>query len=204
MTEPRTSERLRTHLASRWIDIVCVAWVIVVGIAVLAPALVHGAAIGPYDILSQGGLTAHPGGVNDALRGDQIEQMIPWTNLAWTQVHAGHLPLWNSYNVMGTPLAFNWQSATFSLPALIGYLLPLNLAYTTQVIATLIIAGTGAYMLCRLLRLSPVASAFAGVVFELSGPLFTWLGWPIASVFSWIGWILTGFILIQRGRHRAR
>lgn len=204
MTEPTTSERLRTHLASRWIDIACVAWVVLVGIAVLAPGLVHGTSLGPYDILNQGGLTAHHGAANDALLGDQIEQMIPWTNLAWTQVHAGHLPLWNSYNVMGTPLAFNWQSATFSLPALVSYLLPLSLSYTTQVIVTLIVAGCGAYVLCRLLRLSPVASAFGGVTFELSGPLFSWLGWPIASVFSWLGWILAGFILIQRGQHRAR
>ena len=204
MTEPSTSEGLGTHLASRWIDLACIAWVVLVGIAVLAPALAHGISIGPYDILSQGGLTAHSAVPNDALLGDQIEQMIPWTNLAWTQVHAGHLPLWNSYNVMGTPLAFNWQSATFSFPALVGYLLPLSLAYTTQVIVTLIVAGCGAYMLCRLLRIGPVASAFAGVAFELCGPFFTWLGWPIAAVFSWLGWILAGFILIQRGQHRAR
>ena len=204
MREPTASERLRTLLASRWIDFVSVAWVLLVGIAVLAPALVHGASIGPYDILSQYGLTAHPGTVKDALRSDQIDQMIPWANLAWTQVHAGHLPLWNSYNVMGTPLAFNWQSATFSVPALISYLLPLNLAYTAQVTMTVMVAGSGAYMLCRVLRLSPAASAFGGVVFELCGPLFTWLGWPIASVFSWTGWILAGFIFIQRGQHRAR
>ena len=199
-----TSKKLRHSLATRWIDIVCVAWVVLVGVAVLAPAFVHGASIGPYDILSLGGLTAHRGGVNDSLLSDQIEQMIPWTNLAWTQVHAGHLPLWNSYNVMGTPLAFNWQSAAFSVPALISYLVPLSLAYTTQVIVTLVVAGSGAYMFCRLLRLSPVASAFGGVVFELCGPLFVWLGWPIASVLSWTGWILAGFILIQRGQHRTR
>ena len=204
MTKPGKSERLRAHLASRWIDIACVAWVVLVGVAVLAPTLAHGISIGPYDILSQGGLTAHRAVPNDALQGDQIQQMIPWTNLAWTQVHAGHLPLWNSYNVMGTPLAFNWQSATFSVPTLVGYLLPLSLAYTAQVIVTLIVAGCGAYMLCRLLRLGPVASAFGGVAFELCGPFFTWLGWPIAAVFSWLGWILAGFILIQRGRHRAR
>ncbi len=204
MTEVDTPKELRHSLASGWIDVVCVAWVVIVGVAVLAPAFVHGASIGPYDILSQGGLTAHPGAVNDPLLGDQIEQMIPWTNLAWTQVHAGHLPLWNSYNVMGTPLAFNWQSATFSVPALFSYLVPLSLAYTTQVIVTLVVAGSGAYVLCRLLRLSPVASAFGGVAFQLSGPLFTWLGRPIASVLSWTGWILAGLVLIQRGQHRTR
>ena len=177
---------------------------VLVGIAVLTPALVHGASIGPYDILSQFGLTAHPSAVKDGLLVDQIDQMIPWATLSWTQVHAGHLPLWNSYNVLGTPLAFNWQSASFSVPALISYLLPLSLVYTTQVLVTVIVAGSGAYLLCRILGLGAVASAFGGVVFELAGPMFHWLGWPIASVFSWTGWILAGFILIQQGRHRAR
>jgi membrane protein YfhO len=183
---------------------VCVAWVVLVGFALLVPALVHGASIGPYDILSQFGLTAHTSAVKDGLQADQIDQMIPWATLSWTQVHAGHLPLWNSYNVLGTPLAFNWQSATFSVPALISYLLPLSLVYTTQVLVTLIVAGTGAYVLCRVLGLGAIASAFGGVTFELAGPLFAWLGWPIASVLSWTGWILAGFILIQRGQHRAR
>jgi hypothetical protein len=203
-TGTRTSRRLHTPVTPWWIDAVCVAWVVLVGIAVLTPALVHGASIGPYDILSQFGLTAHPSAVRDGLLTDQIYQMIPWATLSWTQVHAGHLPLWNSYNVLGMPLAFNWQSATFSLPALISYLLPLSLVYTTQVLVTLIVAGSGAYVLCRVLRLGAVASAFGGVVFELAGPLFQWLGWPIASVLSWTGWILAGFILIQRGQHRAR
>ena len=198
------SGRLGARVASIWLDAACVAWVVLVGIAVLVPALVHGASIGPYDILSQYGLTAHPSAVKDGLQTDQIDQMIPWATLAWTQVHLGHLPLWNSYNVLGTPLAFNWQSATFSVPALISYLLPLSLVYTTQVLVTLIVAGSGAYVFCRVLRLGALASAFGGVVFELAGPLFVWLGWPIACVFSWTGWILAGFILIQRGRHRAR
>ena len=79
--------------------------------------------------------------------------MIPWSTLAWTQVHHGHLPLWNPYSGLGLPLAFNWQSAVFSLPALIGYLLPLHLAYTAQIIVTLVVAGTGAYALARVLGL---------------------------------------------------
>ena len=43
----------------------------------------------------------------------------------------------------------HWQSATFSVPSLIGYLFPLRLAYTVGVMVTLVIAGTGAYVLGR-------------------------------------------------------
>ena len=142
--------------------------------------------------------------VHDQLVGDQITQMIPWTNLAWTQVHNGHLPLWNPYTAMGTPLAFNWQSATFSLPALLGYLFPLRLDYTVQVLVTFVIAGTGVYVLGRVLRCGALASAFAATMFELSGAFMLYSGWPIAAVLSWAGWLLAAAILIMRGGHRAR
>jgi hypothetical protein len=181
-----------------------VAWVVLAAVAVLVPALARGGSLGSYDILSQFGLTVGPGPVHNALLNDPIDQMIPWATLAWTQVHDGHLPLWNQYSALGMPLAFNWQSSVFSIPSLVGYLVPLRLVYTCQVLVTLVIAGTGAYVLGRVLHLGVMASAFAGVAFELSGPFFTWIGWPIASVASWTGWILAGIVLIQRGRHRGR
>ncbi len=114
----------------------------------LLPALSRGRMLGAYDWLSQYGLTEHAGTVvRDPFSGDQITQMIPWTNLAWSQVHQGHVPLWNPWSALGMPLAFNWQSATFSLPALVGYAAPLRYAYTVQVIVTLWVAGSGAYFL---------------------------------------------------------
>ena len=59
-----------------------------------------------------------------ARRSTRSPSFIPWTKLAWTQVHHGQLPLWNPYSVLGLPLAFNWQAGTFSVPALLGYLVP--------------------------------------------------------------------------------
>jgi Bacterial membrane protein YfhO len=189
-----------------WVrHVVGVGWVLAAAICVMIPALHHGLSLGEYDWLSSYGLLQQPGVlVHNAFAGDQINEMIPWTTLAWTQVHAGHLPLWNPYSALGLPLTFNWQSATFSLPNLIGYLFPVRLIYTVQVLSTLVIAGTGAYVLGRVLRLSIVACALAGTVFELSGPFFVWLGWPIASVVSWSGWLFAAVILIVRGEHRIR
>jgi hypothetical protein len=182
-----------------------IGWVLVAAILVMLPALRHGVSLGEYDWLSNYGiLQQHGVQVHDAFAGDQINEMIPWTTLAWTQVHQGHLPLWNPYSALGMPLAFNWQSATFSLPNLLGYLFPLRLMFTVQVLTTLFIAGTGAYVLGRVLRLSVFACALAGTVFELSGPFFVWLGWPIASVVAWTGWLLAAVVLIVRGRHRIR
>lgn len=181
-----------------------IAWLVVAAIAVLTPALSHGTSLGPYDWLARYGLSKQPGVMINDIHGDQITQMIPWTQLAWTQVHSGHLPLWNSYSALGMPLAFNWQSAVFSLPALVGYLVPLRLAFTAQVFVTLVVAGSGAYVLAWIMKMDVLACTLAGTVFELSGAFMFWLGWPIGSVLSWSGWLFAAVLLILREGHRAR
>ncbi len=205
MTPDIVSSTRRARLSARWPDLVGLAWVVVAGCCVLAPAIVHGASLGPYDLLARYGVTSQRGvAVLNTGHGDQIREMIPWTALAWTQVHHGHLPLWNPYSALGMPLAFNWQSSAFSVPALIGYLFPLHLAYTVGVITTLVIAGTGAYVLGRVLGLGVLGSALAGTVFELGGSFMEWLGWPVAGVMSWAGWVFAAAVLVVRGGRRVR
>ena len=174
------------------------------GVAVLLPALIHGLYLGPYDILSTVGLTAQHGVVvhNPSMR-DLTSLFIPFTDQVWTQVHQGHLPLWNPFSGLGMPLAFNWESAPFGLPALIGYLVPLRLAYSVGVLVTVAVAGTGAYVFGRLLHLGVVASAFIGTVFVLGGPVMSLVGWSSTSVSSWTGWLFAAAVLIVRGRRRA-
>jgi hypothetical protein len=200
-TSPDDGRRITRRLH----DVLGIGWIIAAGGAFLSPALARGSSLGSYTQLLRVGLSQGPlQAVRNPLGSDQITQMIPWAAVSWTEVHAGHLPLWNPYNALGMPLAFNWQSAVFSLPNLVGYLFPLRLAYTAQVLTTLVVAGSGAYVLARVLRCGAVAAAFAGTVFELSGAFMIYLGWPIASVFSWSGWLLAATILVIRGQRRAR
>ncbi len=188
----------------RWSDVAGVAWVVAASLAVLTPALGHGSYLGPFDILGHLGLSSIPGTVvhNPSLR-DQISLFVPSTQQVWLQVHQGHLPLWNPDSGLGLPLAFNWESAPFGLPALVGYLVPLRLAYTAGVLVTLVVAGTGGYVFARLLRLGVIASAFVGTVFVLSGPMMALLGWSATSVGSWAGWLFAATLLVLRGRRRA-
>src|SRR6202166_3957192 len=189
---------------SAWVrDAAGLAWTSAAAALVLLPALRPGVSLGPFDLLSRFGLTRHVGvAVHNYVQADQIQQFVPWTNLAWHQVHSGQLPLWNPENVLGMPLAFNWQSGVFSLPALVGYLLPVSYAYTAIVLTKLVIAGTGAYALCRVLGLGPLAAAFGGTAFELSGPMVVHAGWPHTSVTCWAGWVLFAVVGIIRGTHR--
>jgi hypothetical protein len=185
-------------------DLLGIAWVVAAGVAVLIPALIHGIYLGPFDILSTNGLTAQQGGVvhNFDLR-DLITSFIPSTEQAWMQVHNGHLPLWNPYSALGLPLAFNWQSAPFGLPALVGYLVPLHWAFTVGVLVTVVVAGTGGYVFARVLRLGVIPSAFVGTIFVLSGSMVALLGWSATSVGSWSGWLFATAILVVRGNRRG-
>ena len=182
-----------------------VLWVLVAAGAGLVPALAHGWSLGNYAVQTlYGGLASSGAKVHYTQASDQLTLFMPLSNLAWTQVHHGHLPLWNPYNALGLPLAFNWESATFSVPVLLGYLVPLHLAYTVQVLVTYAIAGTGAYVLGRVLGLGVLGSVMAGTVFELSGPVFGLVGWSFGGVMAWAGWLLVAVVFIMRGRHRGR
>jgi hypothetical protein len=178
--------------------------VVVAGLAVLVPVLIHGRVIGETDILSHYGVTKQPGVAGHIYQNaDVADSLIPWSYTVWQQVHHGHLPLWNPFAGLGMPLAFNWQSAPFSLSSLVGYLVPVRDALTTGVVVDVIVAGTGGYVLGRVLGMSKVASASVGIVFELSGPFVAWFGYPFPSVIGWSGWIFALGILILRQRHRA-
>ncbi len=190
----------------RWrVDAACATWLIFLAAALLAPVLMHGGISGPLDILSKFGLNAQPDvTVHNRITQDQASEIIPWMTLAWSQVHAGHIPLWNSASGLGMPLAFNWQSAVFGLPSLVGYVFPLRYDPTIQMLVTLAVAGTGVYAFCRSLGMRTLACVFAATAFELSGPMVAWLGWPVASVASWTGWLCAAAMLVARGRRRAR
>ena len=77
-------------------DIFALAWIAIAGLAVLIPALSHGAGIYSYTAVE-----------------DKVDSAIPLSTLAWREVHAGHLPLWNPYSALGLPLAFNLNSMAF-------------------------------------------------------------------------------------------
>ena len=187
----------RRFLRRPWTTVAAVAWLVILAMAYLAPAVSNGTSLGPFDILESFGLGQVHGVVpyNPVVL-DQIAQMAPWNFLDWTQVHGGHLPLWDAYSGMGTPLAFNFQSAPFALSTIAGYLVPLRFAYTMAVFTKMVLAGTGVFFFCRTIKLSNLSALFAASVFELSGSFTGWLGWPQSSVICLIGWTLGATVLV--------
>jgi hypothetical protein len=198
-----TADRSAPH--PRWIDALGILWILAAAALALLPTYLHGTYFGSFDFLSHYGLTTASGSgayVHNASIGDQSDEVLPWIQLAWVQVHHGHLPLWNSYEALGMPLAFNFGSGAFSFPALISYLTPLRVIYWVQNFVSLVVGGTGAYFFGRVLRLHPIACVFAGTTWVLSGPFFGYLGLPDTSVMSWAGWTFAAAVLIMRGSRR--
>lgn len=179
-------------------------WLLVCAGGFLAPALEHGSAIGPYDLLNVLGVTSttHPY-VHNAVASDQIQQFIPWQALSWLQVHAGKIPLWQPANLLGMPLAFNFQSAPFSLAVAVGYAFSLGLAHTATIALELVLAGTGTYVFCRMLRLGILPSVVGATIFELCGAFTIWLGVYEAGCCCFLGWVLAASVALLRGRRRA-
>ena len=188
---------------ARWPDVVGVLWVLLAACVTLVPTFVRGRYIGPFDFLAKNGLTPHQVIIHNSAIGDISDEVIPWAQAAWLQVHHGHLPLWIHNEALGMPLAFNFGSATFSLPALVSYLFPIGSILWVQILVSFVVGGTGAYCFSRLLGLHPMAAAFAGTTWILSGPFFGYLGLPDTSVMSWAGWQFAAVLLIMRGRHRV-
>jgi hypothetical protein len=175
-------------------------------LAYLSPALKDGWYFGPYDAGANGTI-GHPGNpinhaVYNRINGDLIDQGIPWNTIDWRLIHAGHLPLWNSYNVLGLPQLFNFESAAFSLPDLFSYAVPLRYAWLVIALVKLLVAGTGAYVLARQLAAGPLGASFAGISFMLSGGYANWLGWSLSGVVAWAPWICAFLLLSYRDRRR--
>ena len=185
-------------------ELAAVGWLVLIAGAFLAPALRHGHSLGPYDVLSQFGLTNNPHvAVHNFVNSDEIEEFIPWQALAWLQVHAGHLPLWNPHSMLGLPLAFNFQALPFGPTVAIGYLFPLSWAHSATVFGRLIIGATGVYFLARVLKLDILPALLGATIFELSGGFTAWLGDYEAGCMAWSGWVLACSVLVVRGRHRV-
>lgn len=186
-------------------DVFGVAAVLSLALAYLSPAFVDGASFGTYDLVLRAtslGRAAFPHTPFNHVASDSVSEMAAWNQFDWSALRSGHFPLWNGLSLFGLPQFLNFQSGVLSLPNLVSYAVPLRVAYTVSVGLVLVIAGTGAYFLARVLGLRPLGASFAGIAFMLSGPFANWIWDPISSVVSLLGWILAFAILCYRGSHR--
>jgi hypothetical protein len=186
--------------ARRRAEIAGLGVLVAVAAAFLSPALAHGLVPAPMDAAlatSSLGAGVYPH-VHNGLEADVATEMLPWQILDWRLIHAGVFPLWNPYSGLGMPEFFNFQSAVLGLPELVSYLFPLRLSFLVVLLVRLLLAGTGVYVLLRVLGSGPLGAATAGVVYMASGGFVGWLGWSLAGVAALAGWVAAFAVLVYR------
>ena len=126
---------------------------------------------------------AHP---SNQILSDQVYLYFPWNVFILRSLAQGRLPLWNPYVYGGLPFVGNFQSAIFGPFNLLGYPLPLYVAYIIRTILRLSVAGAFAFLFAREIGLSKLGAQLAMVAFTFSGPMIWWLGYPLSPVIVWL------------------
>lgn len=160
-------------------------------------AVFLGETIGAFDeIRTMAPWSAAPSGKPwDVLMADSALQFYVWRDLVFEAWRGFELPLWNPYQLAGTPLLANSQSgALYPLHVLVGILhLPTGLGLTLLAWFHLAWAGIGACLLTRRLGASHVGGFVAGSSFTLSQFMVSWTALPsVIETCSWIPWLLLG------------
>lgn len=159
---------------------------------------------GPFDQLAQmapfgGPAPAQPW---DVLQADGVLQFYGWRDLVFSAWRDGRIPVWNPYQLAGTPLLANSQSAAFyPLHILAGLLhIPTGAALLVLAWFHLAWAGLGVRALVRALGGSETGAVVSGISFSLSPFLLAWTALPsVITTVSWIPWILAA-IAVERPR----
>jgi len=133
----------------------------------------------------------------DVLQMDAVLQFYPWRDMVFESWGRGQLPAWNPYELAGTPLLANSQSAALYPPHIIVGLLHIRTDVAITLLAWLHLfwAGLGVYFLSRRCGAIKTGATLAGAAFCLSPFMLSWTG--LASVIttvSWIPWVL-GLVL---------
>ncbi len=122
---------------------------------------------------------------------DPVRQIYPWRNLSINQIKDLQIPLWNSYNLSGTPLLANFQSVVFYPFNLLFFLIPFNISWSILIFIQPLLAGIFLYYYLNNLKLKKTASFLGALAFSFSGFSIAWLEWgTVLNTALWLPLIL--------------
>jgi hypothetical protein len=104
----------------------------------------------------------------------------------------GHLPWWNYFEGLGTPLAGEGQAAAL-FPLVLLFAMPSGLLWFH--ISLEVIAGVSTYFLARRLSIPIAFATAAGMLFALNGT-FAWLGNAVLNPVAFLPMLLLGIEMI--------
>ena len=160
----------------------------------LGADIFQGEIVAPMDILLDGEGWKDSGfsiPITDRLRGDILDAWLPRWIFVKEQLAEGQVPLWNPLVAGGQPAVPLLQDSYLTPGFLLFCIFEDGIGFTLGLLIRLVLAGTGAYFLCRL-ALGRLASLFAGLTFMMCGFNSSWLMWPQVATSAWIPWVLWG------------
>ena len=131
---------------------------------------------------------------------DIIDQAYPWRYFIGECLQEGMLPLWNPYQLLGSPIHADPQSsAWYPVTWFFGYLFGYNIyLISIDFFLHIWLAGLGMFYLARQLKLRPETALLMGMAYMLSGFFvgnaqhFMWI---ISG--TWIPFIIGAFIALK-------
>src|SRR5574341_1432326 len=123
--------------------------------------------------------------------------------MAFDEVRAGRLPLWNPMLGNGAPLLANYQTAVFYPPNWLYLIIPTEFAMGWVGLLHLYWAGLGMVVYLRSLGVTRLGQGIGALAYALSGYLvarFAFLS--ITSVVPWLPWLVWSVDRLMRGLGR--
>lgn len=122
---------------------------------------------------------------------DPVRQQYPWRNLSISLEKNLQLPLWNPYNLAGTPLLANFQSAVFYPFNILLYILPFSIGWTLMIILQPLLCGIFLYLFLKQLKLDNIACFLGAITYAFCGFSIAWMEWnTLVQVAIWLPLLL--------------
>ncbi|HZC67519.1 MAG TPA: hypothetical protein VE201_02760, partial [Nitrospirales bacterium] len=100
---------------------------------------------------------------------DALRFFLPIKQYLVERLSAGELPQWFPYDALGRPFIGATHTGVFHPFTALYFLFPVPDAYRASILISCLLAALGAFVLGRMLRLSPAGALLAGIAFVLSG-----------------------------------
>ena len=125
---------------------------------------------------------------------DVLSFWLPRSCLMGRSLAAGHVPLWNPFEMTGTPFAADPQSGWLYLPwMLLSWLLPCGAGMRAFIVLQPLLAGLGLYWFLRKERLHTVAAAVGGLSLAMMvAASNVAISLPFAATLAWTPYVLVG------------
>ena len=160
-------------------DLLIVGGLLALSCLWLHQVLFGGRALLPVSLLNQLPPWGTERGWWDPILWDAIGYFAPSRKLLHDTIISGRIPLWNPYELCGTPFLANVQSSVLYPLGLAFWMLPTAAAFGTNALVHLFLAGLFTYLWLRAEGLSRSGAVIGAVTFAFGGWSMAWLELPV-------------------------